>query len=69
MFEMPNITVTLKDGTVHEFKHEGRPGGSWTKTLELKNGFAVIEDEWGRKTIFPSEDIKKIETSPERGYW
>jgi hypothetical protein len=26
---MADIIIKLKDGSVHEFKHTGRPGGSW----------------------------------------
>ena len=66
---MPTIVVTLKDGTIHQFRHEGRPGGSYTKTLELRNGFAIVRDEWGGETIFPSDNIKVITTSPERNSW
>ncbi len=66
---MPNITITLKDGTIHRFQHEGRAGGSYTKELKLEAGFAVVTDEYDKKTIFPAEDIKLIETTPHRSSW
>lgn len=63
---MSNITVKMKNGTVIVFEHEGRPGGSYTKELKLKDGFAIIEDEYGRQTIIPSHDILEILTTPVR---
>jgi hypothetical protein len=65
---MSNIVITMKDGTKREFLHVGRSGGSYTKTLTLKEGFAIVEDEYGRRTIFPSHDISHINETPERGY-
>lgn len=66
---MSNITVKLKNGQVREFQHEGRAGGSYTKRLSLESGFAVIEDEYGRRTIIPSEDIEEIFETPERTWY
>ena len=63
---MSSIQVTMKDGTLREFPHEGRPGGSYTKTLKLENGFAVIEDEWGKRTVIPAGDIAEITERPNR---
>jgi hypothetical protein len=57
---MSSIFVKLKDGRVRDFKHEGRPGGSYTKNLKLENGFAIVIDEWGNKTVIPSELIDEI---------
>lgn len=65
---MSYITIIFKDGTKKEFKPTGRAGGSYTKTLKLENGFAIIEDEWYARTIFPSELIQEIQTSPDRSY-
>lgn len=33
---MSSIKVYMKDGTVHDFPHKGRSGGSYTKTLVYK---------------------------------
>ena len=63
---MPSIKITMKDGTVKEFRHEGRSGGSWTKTLKLENGWAVITDEYDKRTIIPMSDIAEINETPER---
>lgn len=63
---MSNITVNMKDGTIRQFKHEGRAGGSWTKTLKLENGWVIIADEYGKKTIIPESLIAEIEETPER---
>lgn len=63
---MSDIRIRFKDGSVREFKHEGRPGGSYTKKLKLKEGFAVVEDEYGKCTVFPSHDIAEIEETPTR---
>jgi len=63
-----NIKVTMKDGTVKEFKHQGRAGGSYTKRITYQGSFAVIRDEWDNETAIPSSDIKEIETSPIRSW-
>lgn len=65
---MANIVVKMKDGTVRKFMHEGRSGGSYTKTLHLENGFAVIEDEWYKRVVIPSADIEEIIETPTRPY-
>jgi hypothetical protein len=63
---MSNITVKMKDGTIREFQHVGRAGGSYTKSLKLENGFAVIEDEYYNRTVIPAEDIAEIKETPTR---
>lgn len=63
---MSDITVKMKDGSVRQFKHTGRAGGSYSKSLKLENGFAVIEDEYGKKTIIPANDIVEIVEEPGR---
>jgi len=37
----------MTDGTVREFKHLGRPGGSYTVRLTFEGEFAIVTDEWG----------------------
>ncbi len=66
---MANVKIFMKDGTVHDFPHQGRAGGSYTKTVRYEGEFAVVEDEWGKRTAFPAADIAKIEERPHRGYW
>lgn len=63
---MANIKITFNNGEVKEFKHEGRGGGSYTKRLKLEGNWAIITDEWDRRTVFPLETIKCIEETPER---
>jgi hypothetical protein len=65
---MSSIKVYMKNGEVHDFPHHGRSGGSYTKTLTYKGAFAVVEDEWGKRTSFPAEDILRIEETPLRGF-
>ena len=60
---MTSITVTMKDGTVREFPHKGRPGGSYTKKLKLEVGFVVIIDEYGDQTVIPAADVKEVKTN------
>ena len=56
------IRIEFNDGTVKEFRHEGRAGGSWTKTLTLDNGWATVRDEWGGTFSWPESTIKSVET-------
>ena len=62
---MSNITIKFRDKTIREFKHEGRPGGSYTKRLYYKEGFVVVEDEWGTQIGFPSDIIEEIKEVPD----
>lgn len=66
---MSNITIKFRDGRPpREFKHEGRAGGSYSKTIRYENGFVIVKDEYGRETIFPSDIIDEINVTPERGW-
>ena len=59
-----DIILEMRDGTSREFRHRGRPGGSYTKKLRYEPGFVVITDEWYSETAIPVEDIKEIRTIP-----
>lgn len=61
---MSSITILMRDGSVRDFKHQGRPGGSYTKTIRYEPGFVVITDEWHIQTSIPSELIAEITTTP-----
>ena len=63
---MANITITMKDGEVKKFPHEGRPGGSYTKKVRYEGAFVVITDEWGKEIAIPAEDVKQVEVEPNR---
>jgi hypothetical protein len=56
-----NVTVHFKDGHSIEFKESGRPGGSYYNRVTYQPGFVVIEDEWGARTAFSTEDISRID--------
>ena len=56
----------MKDGTVKDFPHTGRPGGSYTKTIKYERWFAIVTDEYDRQTAIPSADIAEVQVSPER---
>lgn len=57
---MASIKVFMKDGSIKDFPHIGRPGGSYTKTIRYEGGFAVIKDEFYNETAIPSADIKEV---------
>ena len=63
---MSSITLKMKDGSVREFPHEGRVGGSYSKSISYEPGFVIITDEWHRKTSIPSNDIAEILEIPVR---
>ena len=64
-----NIVVKMKDGTERRFMHEGRAGGSYTKRLAFEGVFAVITDEYGKRTAIPAADIAQIEESPNSNHY
>lgn len=64
---MADITIKFRDGTVREFKHVGRSGGSYTKTLTQTAGMVVVEDEWGKRTAFPLDTVAEVIEVPHRG--
>lgn len=63
---MVDIVLYMRDGSKIEHLHEGRPGGSYSKSIEYKPGFVVVKDEYGKKISYPSSDIKTIEERPIR---
>ena len=66
---MANITIKMKDGTVRKFLHEGRAGGSWTKSVRYEAAFAVVTDEYGKETAIPVADIEEVVSESHRGRW
>lgn len=65
---MASITVKMKDGTVREFPHEGRAGGSWTKSVKYEGAFVVIEDEYQKRTAIPASDVAEVVERPNRSW-
>lgn len=43
---MSDIKIKFRDGSVREFKHQGRAGGSYTKSLSYEGAFAIVTDEY-----------------------
>lgn len=58
---MPRIDIEFIDGTKETFEETSRAGGSYCTSIQYKNGFAIIEDAYGKKTSFPESRIKRIE--------
>ena len=63
---MSSITVKMKDGTVREFPHEGRAGGSYSKSVKYEGAFVVIQDEYYKRTAIPASDVAEVIEIPER---
>lgn len=66
---MANIVVESKDGSKREFMHQGRAGGSFTKTVRYEGDMVVVEDEWANTWAFPTSDVKEVKTTPHRSYF
>lgn len=63
-----SITIIMRDGTKREFPHEGRCGGSYTKSIKYEPGFVLIRDEWDKTTAIPTELIHEVVTTQERSW-
>ena len=64
---MANITVKMKDGTIRNFREEGRPGGSFSNKVRYEGSMVIIVDEWYKETAIPVEDVAEVvKESPER---
>lgn len=66
---MANIKIRMRDGSVRNFPHEGRAGGSYTKTIRYEGAFVIVKDEWGKETAVPVELVAEVEVDLGRGYW
>lgn len=66
---MSSITIKMKDGSVRNFPHEGRAGGSYTKKVKYEGAFVIVEDEWGKRTAMPAADIAEVVETPNRSSW
>lgn len=66
---MSSITFHMKDGTTKSFPHVGRPGGSYTKRLSFEGAFAVVTDEYGKRTAIPAADIAEVIEEPDYNGW
>jgi hypothetical protein len=61
---MANIVIKMKNGETKNFPHEGRPGGSYTKTVRYEGMFVIVKDEWGKETAIPASEIEQVEVTP-----
>ena len=59
---MREIQITFADGTVRTWRHEGRAGGSWTKTIEFNNGWVTVRDEQGDTYSFQAFAVREVQT-------
>lgn len=66
---MASIRVKMKDGTVRDFPHVGRAGGSYTKSIRYEGGFAIIKDEYDTETAIPAVDIAEVVKKEDRYGW
>lgn len=64
-----NIKIIMRDGTVKDFPHVGRNGGSYTKEIEYKSAMTIVIDEWGKRTAIPNDLIAEVQTTPHRPSW
>lgn len=65
---MASIYIKMKDGQTKSFPHEGRAGGSYTKTIRYEGGFAIIKDEWDCETAIPANDIAEVKIDSPRSW-
>lgn len=61
---MSSITIKLKNGAILEFPHEGRSGGSYSKSVRYESGWAIVTDEWGKEHAFPAANIEEVIEKP-----
>jgi hypothetical protein len=66
---MANITIKMKDGSVKDFPHVGRSGGSYTKSIRYEGAFAIVTDEYDNETAIPVQDIEEVNKRPHRYSW
>lgn len=63
---MSEIKVTYIDGTTEIFPETSRPGGSYHTSYKCGNGFLTITDAWGKETVIPDFQIRRVETNHSR---
>ena len=61
-----SIKVYMKDGSIKDFPHMGRAGGSYTKSIRYEGAFAVITDEFYSETAIPVNEIAEIKNNYHR---
>lgn len=66
MLAVSSVVVIMKNGERHDFPHEGRPGGSYTKSVAFESGWVIVTDEWGKRRAFPSDDVAEVKETTTR---
>lgn len=66
---MQSITIKFRDGSVREFPHQGRAGGSYSKRVRYEGQFVIVTDEWHNETAFPVETVAEVYEKNERPGW
>lgn len=67
---MASIKITMRDGTVRNFPHAGRPGWRYTKSVRYDPGVVVVVDEHLRETAIPLDLVAEVYMDPElRSGW
>ena len=61
-----SIKIYMKDGSIKDFPHKGRAGGSYTKHIRYEEGFVVVTDEFYNETAIPAHDIAEIKNNSHR---
>ncbi len=61
-----NIKVKMKDGTIKDFREQGRSGGSWSNSFKCSEGWLIVTDEWESQTAIPSDLIAEVTTEQTR---
>lgn len=67
--DMANVRIKMKDGTIRDFLHRGRSGGSYTVIVKYEGAFVIVTDEYDRTTAIPASEIAEVESTPIRGGW
>lgn len=63
---MSIITIKMKSGQTRVFRGQGRTGGSYANTVKFEGAFAVVIDEYCKRTAIPAADIEEITDDPGR---
>lgn len=66
---MANVKIIMRDGTVRDFPHVGRAGGSYTKRVTYEGAFVIVTDEWDKAFAFPASEVREVQETSERGHW
>lgn len=66
---MANIKIRMKDGSIKEFREQGRSGGSYYNRIRYEGVFAIVTDEYGNETVIPANDIAEVNVDAPPRSW